>query len=68
VVPGAASCPYGQALVAARAGDKALALRALDEAVRRKLPNPDRIAADPGFSSLKDDPEFQKIAMRAGHP
>lgn len=65
VVPGAASCPYGQALVAARAGDKARALRELDEAVRRKLPNPDQIAGDPGFSSIKDDPEFQKIAARA---
>jgi tetratricopeptide (TPR) repeat protein len=68
VVPGAASCPYGLALVAARAGDRPRALRELDEAVRRKLPNPDQIAVDPGFSSIKDDPEFQKIAARAAHP
>jgi tetratricopeptide (TPR) repeat protein len=67
-VPGAASCPYGLALVAARAGDRKRALEQLDEAVRRKLPNPDQIAADPGFSSIKDDPEFQKIAARAAHP
>jgi tetratricopeptide (TPR) repeat protein len=68
VVPGAASCPYGLALVAARAGDHAKALAALDDAVRRKLPNPDQIARDPGFASLKDDPEFQRIVARAGHP
>jgi tetratricopeptide (TPR) repeat protein len=67
-VPGASSCPYGLALVAARSGDKKQALEQLDDAVRRKLPNPDQIAADPGFSAIKDDPEFQKIAARASHP
>jgi tetratricopeptide (TPR) repeat protein len=66
--PGVASCPYGLALVAARAGDQKKALEQLDEAVRRKLPNPDQIAADPGFASIKDDPEFQRIAARALHP
>ena len=66
--PGVASCPYGLALVAARAGDRKTALTQLDEAVRRKLPNPDHIAADPGFASIKDDPEFQRIAARALHP
>ncbi len=68
VIPGAATCPYGQALVAARAGDRARALRELDEAVRRKIPNPERILVEPGFASIKDDPEFQKIAARAAHP
>ena len=67
-IPGAASCPYGLALVAARAGDRKKALEELDSAVRRKLPNPDQIAIDPGFASLKDDPEFQKIVARATHP
>ena len=67
-VPGSASCPYGLALVAARNGDKPRALQQLDDAVRRKLPNPDQIGADPGFASIKDDPEFQKIVARAGHP
>jgi tetratricopeptide (TPR) repeat protein len=68
VIPGAASCPYGQALVAASAGDKKKALESLGEAVRRKLPNPDQVAADPGFASLRDDPEFQRIAASAAHP
>ncbi len=68
VVPGVASCPYGLALVAARSGDKKKALAELDNAVRRKLPNPDRVAADPGFAAIKDDPEFQKIVARAAQP
>jgi tetratricopeptide (TPR) repeat protein len=68
VIPGAASCPYGLALVAAREGDGKAAIAQLDDAVRRKLPNPDQIAADPGFASIKDDPEFQKIVARAAHP
>ena len=67
-MPGAASAPYGLALVAARAGDKKKALEQLDEAVRRKLPNPDQIGADPGFASIKDDPEFLRITGRAAHP
>jgi tetratricopeptide (TPR) repeat protein len=64
VVPGAASCPYGEALVAARAGDKKKALASLEEAIQRKLPNPDRIAADPGFASLRGEDEFQKLLAR----
>jgi tetratricopeptide (TPR) repeat protein len=68
VIPGAASCPYGLALVAAREGDTKAALTHLADAVQRKLPNPDQIAADPGFASLKGDPEFQKIVARAVHP
>jgi tetratricopeptide (TPR) repeat protein len=67
VSPGAASCPYGLALVAARGGDRKKALEELDAAVRLKLPNPDQIAVDPGFASIKDDPEFQKIVARATH-
>jgi tetratricopeptide (TPR) repeat protein len=68
VAPGVASCPYGLALVAAKSGDKKKAIEQLDDAVRRKLPNPDRIAADPGFAGIKDDPEFQKIVARAATP
>lgn len=68
VIPGASSAPYGLALSAARAGDKAKALAELDEAVRKKLPNPEQIANDPGFASLKDDPEFLRICARATHP
>ncbi len=65
VAPSAASCPYGVALVAAKAGDKPKALKELADAVRRKLPNPDNIAADPGFASLRDDPEFRAIVASA---
>jgi tetratricopeptide (TPR) repeat protein len=67
-IPGAASCPYGIALVAARSGDRKKALEELSAAVDRKLPNPDQIARDPGFASLKGDPEFEKIVARAEHP
>ena len=65
VIPGAASCPYGQALVAAHRGDKPKALEHLAEAVRRKIPNPAQLASDKGFVSLKDDPDFQKIVAQA---
>jgi tetratricopeptide (TPR) repeat protein len=68
VVPGAASCPYGLALSAAKAGDKARALSQLREAVKRKIPNPDKLALEPGFASLKDDAEFQALAEKAKQP
>jgi tetratricopeptide (TPR) repeat protein len=65
VVPGAASSPYGAALVAAKAGDKARAVAELTEAVKRKLPNPSQIAADPGLVSLKGDPAFEALVAQA---
>lgn len=61
VVPGAASCPYGLALVAAQRGDKDKAIAKLKEAVDRKLPSPDKLADDPMLSPLKDDAEFGKL-------
>lgn len=67
-VPGAASCPYGLALVAIKNGDRKRALEQLDDAVKRKLPNPDQIGSDPGFQGLRDDPEFKRIAARAKNP
>lgn len=65
IVPTAASCPYGVAMVAAKTGDKARALEQLREAVARKIPNPQQMAAEPWFAPLKDDPEFQAILAKA---
>ena len=65
VIPGAATCPYGLAIVAAKKGDKAAALTQLREAVKRKLPNPEKIALESAFASIKDDPEFLAIAEQA---
>jgi len=65
VIPGAATCPYGLALVAAKKGDKARALAQLREAVKRKLPNPEKIALEAGFAAIKDDPEFLAIVELA---
>jgi tetratricopeptide (TPR) repeat protein len=65
VLPGASTCPYGVALVAAKQGDKTKALEKLREAVERKVPNPENISKEPGFASLKDDPEFTKITEKA---
>lgn len=68
VIPAAASCPYGLALVAAKAGDKDTALKKLEEALAKKLPNPDSIAKDPGFASIRDDARFQELAAKAAPP
>ena len=65
IVPSAASCPYGVALVAAKLGDKPRAIEKLREAVDRKIPNPQQIAGEPWFASLKDEPEFQAIVAKA---
>lgn len=65
VVPGASSCPYGVAMVAAKTGDKPRALAKLKEAIDRKVPEPDRIPNEPYFASLKDDPEFVKLVAAA---
>lgn len=65
VVPGASSCPYGLALVAARAGDKPAAIAKLREAIDKKIPEPQKIAIEPGFASLKDEPEFQALVAKA---
>lgn len=65
VVPKAASCPYGVALVAAQKGDQKRALSKLQEAVERKLPNPDKLADDPMLAPLKDNPGFAKLVKKA---
>jgi tetratricopeptide (TPR) repeat protein len=66
VAPGASSCPYGKALVAARSGDKPGALAQLRDAVSRKVPNPESIATEPSFASIKEDPEFIELVGKAG--
>jgi len=65
VVPGAATCPYGLAVVAAKQGDKVRALTQLREAVARKVPNPENIAKEPSFAGIKDDPEFVALVASA---
>jgi tetratricopeptide (TPR) repeat protein len=65
VVPAAATCPYGVAMVAAKTGDKARALAKLKEAIERKVPDPSRIPSEPYFASLKDDPEFLALVAKA---
>lgn len=65
VAPGAASCPYGLALVAARSGDKAKALEKLADAVSKKVPNPESIAKEADFAALKDDPAFLALVAKA---
>ncbi len=65
VVPNASSCPYGVALVAAKGGDKAKALASLRDAVGRKIPNPEHIATDPGFASIRDEQEFKDLVAQA---
>jgi tetratricopeptide (TPR) repeat protein len=67
VVPGAASCPYGVALVAAQRGQRDRALAKLGEAVQKKLPNPDKLASDPLLAPLADDPAFKDLAARAAN-
>ena len=61
VIPMAASCPYGVALVAAQKGDKKRAYAKLREALSRKLPNPDKLASDPLLAPLKDDDAFKQL-------
>jgi len=65
VVPGASSCPYGVALVAAKTGNKARAIEQLREAIKRKVPNPDKLVQQPEFASLKDDAEFTALVEKA---
>lgn len=65
VAPAASTCPYGLALAAAKGGDKERALAKLSEAVDRKVPNPETIARDPGFATIKDDPRFAELVARA---
>jgi tetratricopeptide (TPR) repeat protein len=65
VVPNAASCPYGVALVAAQKGEPDRALAKLKEAIDKKLPNPDQLAADPMLAPLKDHPTFAQLIEQA---
>jgi tetratricopeptide (TPR) repeat protein len=64
VVPGASSCPYGIALVAAQRGDKDRAIAQLKLALDKKLPNPEKLGDDPLLAPLKDDPAFKQLASK----
>jgi len=63
--PKASSAPYGMAMILAQRGDKASALAKLHEATSLGVPNPQEIADDPAFASLKDDPAFSRIVTLA---
>jgi tetratricopeptide (TPR) repeat protein len=65
VVPGASSCPYGAALVAAHRGDKARALAKIEEALARKLPSPHKLGDDPLLAPLADEPAFRALRDKA---
>ena len=60
--PGKASGPYGLAMVAAKRGDKPQALKQLQDAMAKGIPDVAAIAKEPAFASLKDDPDFLAIA------
>jgi tetratricopeptide (TPR) repeat protein len=66
VNPRTSSAPYGLAMVAAKKGDRDVALAKLGEAISLKVPNPGEIAEDPAFASLKDDPQFARLVSSAG--
>lgn len=65
VVPNASSAPYGLALVSAQRGDRDAALRRLDEAVAKKLPNPDKLAEDALLAPIAEDPRFVALVAQA---
>ena len=65
VVPGASSCPYGVALVAAQRGEREKALAKLREAIDKKLPRPGTLADDPLLKPIRDDAEFKTLAAKA---
>jgi tetratricopeptide (TPR) repeat protein len=65
VIPGASSSLYGLAIVAAKAGDRPKALEQLREAVKRKLPNPEKIASEAAVAPMKVDPELRALVAQA---
>lgn len=51
--------------MAAKSGDKAKALKLLEDAVNLKVPNPDKLPIEAGFASIKDDPAFIALVEKA---
>jgi hypothetical protein len=51
--------------VAALRGDRRAALRYLDEAIGLGYSEPDTLARDSDFESLRDDPKFVDLVERA---
>ncbi|HEX3554010.1 MAG TPA: hypothetical protein VIA62_12360 [Thermoanaerobaculia bacterium] len=58
----AARALVGAARCASRAGDKEAAFRDLDQAATRGYRDADRIATDPDFDSLRQDPRWKSFA------
>ena len=65
VLPGAASCPYGAALVAAQRGDLPRALAKLREAVALRVPRPETLPDDALLAPIASTDAFRDLVRQA---